>query len=136
MRDFIYYAQTISSSYSGKRTSFWKLNNEYCLAVSEDFKHEAGLCATFCNQKDWPIELPKPLDNEKVKMITREVYHKYFNSNFEELQKVRFIDGEYYLDKDDGGSSITFHAFFRQPSRHYSLRISQHYEYPEVFLEK
>ena len=136
MREFIYYVETRSSSLSPKRNVFWKLNNEYCLAVSEDAKHEAALCATFCNKKDWPIELPKPFDNEKIKRITKEVYHKYFNANFEELQKVSFHDGEYYLDKDDGGSSITFHAFFRQPSRHYSLRISQDFEYPEVFLEK
>ena len=65
MREFIYYVETRSSSLSPKRNVFWKLNNEYCLAVSEDAKHEAALCATFCNKKDWPIELPKPFDNEK-----------------------------------------------------------------------
>ena len=62
----------------------------------------------------------------------------YFTGEYFKAEHVENVlslkDGEYYIDKSSSGSSIHFHAFFRQPSRHYMIDYRQYEECAEICI--
>lgn len=135
MGDYNYYSLKQTGPYSPSSTEIWKVDRKINLGTSDDCKNCPRLVAYIALSEELQDEIPKPFANETIKRITREVFNKYYNRTFQELQKLRFHDGEYYVDKKSYDNSFTLHAFFRNPSRHYSIDLTQRMEYAEIRLE-
>ena len=71
---------------------------------------------------------------DKVKKCTKEAFNKYYNENFQALQKLKFHDGEYYLERSESGDKMYFHAFYRSPSRHYMIDLMQYENCVDICL--
>ena len=112
----------------------WDVDSKVCLGVSADDDSEPWMTANVSFEEVLNEDIPAFFHLDKVRRCTREVFMKHFKRNFEYLQKLRFHDGEYYIDKSSSGSSIHLHAFFRQPSRHYMIDYRQYAECAEICI--
>ena len=103
----------------------WKVGNIICLGTSADNTNEYWMTVNISKQVIPDTNLPPFAEGDDARRVSQETFNKYFNKTFDFLQKLRFHDGEYYLDRRHDGSTITLHAFLRQPSRHYEIEYSQ-----------
>ena len=132
MSDYTYYSEKRSDYGHVGETGFWKVNKKMAVGVSEDICKNTWMSAEVAQGIDFDDSIPNSSEFIKNHRVTREAFNKYFNRGFDALQKLRFHDGEYYVEKDEGGDSIKFHAFFRQPSRHYVISGYQFDDYATV----
>ena len=74
-------------------------------------------------------------ESQKCLRITKQTFQKRWNESFDSFQKARLRGGEYYIDRSDSGNRITFHAFLRNPSRHYEVIYWQEIDYAQFQIE-
>ena len=113
----------------------WKMNHRIHLATSSDSKLTPGLCAYIAIGEDFE---DRPLDisgNDECRRITKQTFQKYWNESFDSFQKARLRGGEYYIDRSESGDCITFHAFLRDPSRHYEVICRQEVDLAQFQIE-
>jgi hypothetical protein len=113
----------------------WKMNHRIHLATSSDSKLTPGLCAYIAIGEDFE---DRPLDisgNDECRRITKQTFQKYWNESFDSFQKARLRGGEYYIDRSESGDCITFHAFLREPSRHYEVICRQEVDLAQFQIE-
>lgn len=99
----------------------WKMDHRIHLAASSDSKVTPGLSASIAIGEDFE---DRPLDitaNDECRRITKQTFQKHWNESFDSFQKARLHGGEYYIERSESGNRITFHAFLREPSRHYEV---------------
>lgn len=92
------------------------------------------MTANISREPEYFEGIPAFLTIDKVKKCTKEAFNKFYNENFQALQKLRFHGGEYYLDRSDSGDNMYFHAFYRNPSRHYMIDLMQYESCVEICL--
>ena len=134
MSEFSYYNVSRSGYKNKVSHAFWKVDSFICLGISKDLKPESWMTANISFEEVKNEDIPPFLVNDDVHRATREVFNKYYNQHFDFLQKLRFHDGEYYVDMSDTGRWMALHAFFRQPSRHYKIEFTQDTDYAEVCI--
>ena len=83
-------------------------------------------------REDSPDGIPNSTGRIRYWRISREAFKKSWNENFDSLQKAKLAGGEYYVERDHSGSVLTFHAFFRKPSKHYEIEFIQKAEYAQI----
>jgi hypothetical protein len=132
MSDYTYYAEKRYDYGHVGCTGLWKVNKKMALGASEDTRDKIWMSAEIALNGDFTDAIPKSTDYQKYQRISMEAFNKYFNKCFDALQKLQFHDGECYIDRDEAGNDITFHAFYRNPSRHYKISFTQHFEYAAV----
>ena len=132
MSDYTYYSEKRYDYGHVGETGFWKVNKKIAVGVSEDIIKNTWMSAEIAQGIEFNDGIPQSMEYEKYHRATREAFNKYFNRAFDALQKLRFHDGEYYVEKAEDGDFFTFHAFFRQPSRHYSISCHQYDDYATV----
>ena len=113
-------------------SAMWKVGSIVCLGTSVDSSTGLWMTANISFEDATEEDIPMFLRDENVRKCTREYFNKHYNKNFEALQKLRFHGGEYYVEHDSTGKYLTFHAFFRQPSRHYAIELEQCVDYAEI----
>ena len=114
--------------------AMWKVGSIVCIGTSVENKPNMWMTASVEFEEVIVEDIPAFLTDGTVRKSTKEAFNKYFNKNFEALQKLRFHDGEYYIDKSESGTSMHFHAFFRNPSRHYRIDYYQYEECAEICI--
>lgn len=134
MSEYSYYGVKKTEHRRVVSDAFWKVDNLVCIGISKEQKPGMWMTANVSFEEVKGEGIPAFLQYDDTRRIPREVFNKYFNLNYGVLQKLRFRDGEYYVDIADSGRSITFHAFFRQPSRHYWIDFRQDEESAEVCI--
>lgn len=134
MSEYNYFATTRTDYQHVVSKAVWKVGDIISLGTTADNDSEVWMTAGINFEKVVEEGIPAFLRDDKVRRCTQEVFNKHYKRNFEFLQKLRFHDGEYYIDKSDSGSSIHFHAFFRQPSRHYMIDYYQYDDCAEICI--
>ena len=105
------------------------------MATSADSKLTPGLCVYIAIGEDFEDYLLDVAGKDECRRITRDTFQKHWNESFETLQKARLQGGEYYIERAASGSHFTFHAFLREPSRHYEVTCWQDVEYAQFQIE-
>lgn len=135
MDDFKHYARTQIGDPSleiREITGFWKANKKVNLGTNKDGKDEPWLVAFVALSEDLDDGIPNSTGRIRYWRISREAFKKSWNENFDSLQKAKLAGGEYYVERDHSGSVLTFHAFFRKPSKHYEIEFIQKAEYAQI----
>lgn len=112
----------------------WKVGNIICLGTSADNTNEYWMTVNISKQVIPDTNLPPFAEGDDARRVSQETFNKYFNKTFDFLQKLRFHDGEYYVDRRHDGTTITLHAFLRQPSRHYEIEYRQEVDSVEISI--
>ena len=128
MDDSRYYSLRREGFNSIKNVSYWKINNRVHLAADGDGLVTPFLAAHISLGEDFFDEIPDSSKYEKYSRISRDAFKRCWNENFDSLQKAILNGGEYYIARDADGHGFTFHAFLREPSRHYSISCRQEEE--------
>ena len=113
----------------------WKMDHRIHLAASSDSKVTPGLSASIAIGEDFE---DRPLDitaNDECRRITKQTFQKHWNESFDSFQKARLHGGEYYIERSESGNRFTFHAFLRDPSRHYEVICWQEIDYAQFQIE-
>ena len=92
------------------------------------------MTASISREPEYFDDAPAFLMLDKYRRCTKEAFNNYYNSNFQAFQKLKFHDGEYYLDRSDSGDKLYFHAFYRKPSRHYMIDLTQNEDYFDICI--
>lgn len=132
MSEFSYYSVRRPDYHKTTSHAVWKVGNIICLGTSANKNNEYWMTVNISAEEVPDTHLPFFAEGEDVRRVSQETFNKYYNKTFDYLQKLRFHDGEYYVDRSSDGSKITLHAFLRQPSRHYEIEYTQAVEYIEI----
>lgn len=134
MSEFSFYS--VSRPHYLKPTShaMWKVGNIICLGTSADNTNEYWMTVNISKQVIPDTNLPPFAEGDDARRVSQETFNKYFNKTFDFLQKLRFHDGEYYVDRRHDGTTITLHAFLRQPSRYYEIEYRQEVDSVEISI--
>lgn len=111
------------------------MNHRIHLATSSDGKVTPGLCVYVAIGEDFEDRPLGITGNDECRRITKRTFQKRWNESFDSFQKARLRGGEYYIDRSDSGNRITFHAFLRNPSRHYEVICWQEIDYAQFQIE-
>lgn len=128
----IYYAQFSTAPYTHSPEWFWKVSKRVCLGASEETRTAPGMTASIALTIDMDVSVPASIGNDQYRRSTKDAFQKRWNETFDTLQKARLHGGEYYIDRSDSGRSIYFHAFLREPSRHYIIHLWQDADTAEI----
>ena len=134
MTDRYYSAKRKAYDHHGS-TELWKTNQSVQLCTDKGDPESYGLIAYVAIDFEFDDAF---LDDERydsVRRITQDAFRKQWNKNFDALQKATLHGGEYYIKKDDTGHRFSFHAFLRNPSRHYSITCTQEEECAVIEIE-
>ena len=134
MSEYRYYAASRSSINNTYSHAVWKVGPIVCLGTSADNDSEPWITASISREPEYFEGAPAFLMIDKVKKCTKEAFNKYYNENFQALQKLKFHDGEYYLERSESGDKMYFHAFYRSPSRHYMIDLMQYENCVDICL--
>ena len=132
MSDYKYFSVGRTDYRSIFSSAMWKVGRVICLGTSADSPSGMWMTANISFEDAAEEDIPGFLRDDQVRRCTREVFNKNYNKNFVAFQKLRFHGGEYYVEHDSSGKYLTFHAFFRQPSRHYAIELEQCVDYAEI----
>lgn len=128
----IYYAQFSTAPYTHSPEWFWKVSKRVCLGASKETRTAPGMTASIALTIDMDVSVPASIGNDQYRRSTKDAFQKRWNETFDTLQKARLHGGEYYIDRSDSGRSIYFHAFLREPSRHYIIYLWQDADTAEI----
>lgn len=120
-----YYSAKRKHYHSSGYTELWKANESVQLCTLADAPNDPGLTAYVALGIEFDDSFLDDPSYESVRRITQDAFRKQWNKNFDALQKAMLHGGEYYIKKDEDGHRFSFHAFLRNPSRHYSVSCSQ-----------
>ncbi len=123
-----YYAATKKSYDHHGCTELWKTNDSLQLCADKGDPQGFGLTAYVAIDFVFDDSFLDDQRYESVRRITQDAFRKQWNKSFDALQKAMLHGGEYYIQKDDTGHRFSFHAFLRNPSRHYSITCTQEEE--------
>ena len=134
MSEYSYFAASRSSINNTYSHAVWKVGPIVALGTSADNDSEPWITASISREPEYFEGVPAFLMIDKVKKCTKEAFNKYYNENFQALQKLKFHDGEYYLERSESGDKMYFHAFYRSPSRHYMIDLIQYENCVDICL--
>lgn len=129
MDEFRYYTRMFTGYKPTRFPEHWKISRKMHLCADGDSLQAPGLGVYIGLAEELFDEIPESTEYEKYTRSPRDAFKKCWNENFESLQKARLHGGEYYIAKDASGHDFTFHAFLREPSRHYSISCRQEVGY-------
>ncbi len=129
MNEFRYYTRMFSGYKPTRFPEHWKISRKMHLCADGDSLQAPGLGVYIGLAEELFDEIPESTKYEKYTRSSRDAFKKCWNENFESLQKARLHGGEYYIARDASGHDFTFHAFLREPSRHYSISCRQEVGY-------
>ena len=135
MDEHRYYAMKYIGYREAGPTELWKVNKRVHLGTTQDEPRSPGLAAYITLTDDLDDTIPDTTEFQKYWRVSRDVFNKNWNEQFQELQKARLHGGEYYIQRYDSGKWIKFHAFLRDPSRHYTVSFDQDAEYAEIMID-
>lgn len=135
MDENCYYAVRHYSPNGPGEEEYWKANRKVHLSTGPDTKVTPGLSATISLGDDFFDTIPESTKYDKYRRITKDTFKKCWNETFETFQKVRLRGGEYYIKRDQRFHNFSFHAFFRNPSRHYEIYCRQEEDYAQYQIE-
>lgn len=123
MDEIIYYVESRTAPYSHDPDWFWKISKRVARGISEVTQTAPGMSATIALTDDLDVCIPDSEGYEQYRRTTRDAFHKRWNETFDTLQKARLHGGEYYIERSASGVYFNFHAFLRDPSRHYKISL-------------
>ena len=135
MDDFRYYAhKSRMSPYvtHGNEVVLWKVNRKLNFGVNQNAQDEPWLTAYIGLSGDLIDNVPVSDKDNQYWRISCDAFKESWNKNFDSLQKARLHGGEYFIERQRSGNCFTFHAFLRNPSRHYTIECSQEPEYAQI----
>lgn len=136
MDENCYYALQRYSYKGAGEEEYWRVNTKVHLCIGADSLLTPLLSATISLGDEFFDTIPESTQYEKYRRIMKDTFKKHWNETFETLQKARLHGGEYYIKHDASGKSFSFHAFLREPSRHYEVYCRQEVDYAHFQLEK
>lgn len=127
-----YYVCQYCGNQSSEPDVYWKVNKEVSLAANDDGSRMPGMAACVAIGTDLDDEIPRPTGSLRYKRISKEAFKKCWNENYDSMQKLGLHGGEYYFVRDSSGDEISFHAYWRKPSRHCWISFRQQPECAEI----
>ena len=135
MDENCYYALQQYSVNATRGEEYWRVNRKVHLCTGSESSLTPILSATISLGDDFFDTMPESTKYDKYRRITKDTFKKHWNESFESLQKARLHGGEYYIKHEESGKGFSFHAFLREPSRHYEVYCRQEVDYAHFQLE-